>query len=63
MQKPNMKLGEILLYAGKITQDQLDEAMKDQKKSQLKLGEIIVDKGWLKPEEIVELWSSNWDFP
>ncbi len=63
MQKPNMKLGEILLYAGKITQDQLDEAMKDQKKSQLKLGEIIVDKGWLKPEEIVEALEQQLGFP
>jgi type IV pilus assembly protein PilB len=58
-----MKLGEILLYAGKITKDQLDEAMRDQRKSQLKLGEIIVDKGWLKPEEIVEALEQQLGFP
>ncbi len=37
--------------------------MKDQKKSQLKLGEIIVDKGWLKPEEIVEALEQQLGFP
>lgn len=63
MQKSNLKLGESLLYAGKITQEQLNEALDEQKNSKAKLGEIIVNKGWLKPEEIVEALEQQLGFP
>ena len=54
MQKTNLRLGELLLYAGKISREQLNEAIEIQKTTKMKLGEIIVSRGWLKPEEIVE---------
>lgn len=63
MQKSNWKLGELLLYAGKISKEQLNEALEDQKTNKKKLGEIIVDKAWLKFEEIVETLELQLGFP
>ena len=63
MQKSNLKLGDMLLYAGKITKEQLNEALEEQKTSEMKLGEVIADKGWLKLEEIVEILEHQYGFP
>lgn len=63
MQKSNLRLGELLLYAGKISRGQLHEAIEVQKTANMKLGEIIVSKGWLKPEEIVEALERQLGFP
>jgi len=63
LQKSNWKLGELLLYAGKISKEQLNEALEDQKINKKKLGEIIVDKAWLKFEEIVETLELQLGFP
>ncbi len=63
LQKSNLKLGELLLYAGKITKDQLSKALDVQKSTKMKLGEIIVDNGWLQLEEIVETLELQLGFP
>ena len=41
------KIGEILLKQKKITQDQLSEALKLQSPNNKKLGEILIDKGYI----------------
>ena len=63
MQKSNLKLGELLLYAGKISKEQLNKALEDQKTTKMKLGEIIVNKGWLNLDEIVESLELQLGFP
>jgi type IV pilus assembly protein PilB len=63
LQKSNLKIGELLLHAGKISQDQLDEALMEQNHTNSKLGEIIVEKGWLQPQEIVEALEFQLGFP
>lgn len=63
VQKPNLKLGELLLYAGKISHEQLNEALEYQKTNKMKLGEIVVNKGWLMPEEIVDTLELQLGFP
>ncbi|NLL81111.1 MAG: Flp pilus assembly complex ATPase component TadA [Tissierellia bacterium] len=63
MQKSNLKIGELLLYAGKISQNQLEEALVEQKVTNAKLGEIVVNKGWLKEEEIVDFLEFQLGFP
>lgn len=45
MRKSNLKIGEILLYAGKISPNQLELALAEQETSNKKLGEILVEKG------------------
>lgn len=48
----NFKLGEILIRAGKITKNQLVEAIEKQRILKKRLGEIIVMMDLLTPEEL-----------
>lgn len=63
MQKSNLKIGELLLYAGKINNQQLSEALEIQKSTNGKIGEIIVEKGWLTAEDIVQALEYQLGFP
>jgi type IV pilus assembly protein PilB len=63
LQKSNLKLGELLLFSGKITKEQLNEALEDQKTSKMKLGEVIVSKGWLSLDDIIEALETQLGFP
>lgn len=54
MQRSNLKLGELLLYSGKIDNQQLKLAVEEQEISTKKLGEILVEKGWVSASDIVE---------
>ena len=49
-----MKLGDLLIYSGKLNNDQLTEALSLQKKTGQKLGEILVEKGWVNEKDIIE---------
>jgi type IV pilus assembly protein PilB len=49
------KLGEILLQAGLITQEQLEEALLEQSRRRERLGKVLVDKGLLTENQIIEL--------
>lgn len=55
MNRNNMKLGDLLVYAGKITQEKLDEALNDQKVKNKKLGEVLVEKGFVSENDIIEV--------
>lgn len=63
MKTSNLKLGELLLYYGKITKEQLDDALEKQKKSNRKLGEILVDEGYVTESDIVEVLEFQLGFP
>ena len=47
------RLGDILIAAGKITVSQLEYALKSQRDSGKKLGEVLVDIGIINEEDIV----------
>lgn len=55
MEKKRLKLGELLLYAGKINEEQLKDALNIQKKSGKKLGEVFVSENFVKEEDIIEV--------
>ena len=63
MRRSQLKIGELLLYSGKINNEQFDDAMKEQKNSPKKLGEILVDKGWVTAGDIVEALEYQLGFP
>ena len=44
------KIGEILIENGLISQQQLDEALEEQKLTGEKVGDIMIKKGWLSKE-------------
>lgn len=45
-------LGAVLLQSNLLTGQQLDTALAEQAESQKRLGEILVDRGWLFPQDI-----------
>lgn len=63
MQRSHLKLGELLLYAGKIDNQQFEIALNEQKYSNKKIGEILVGKGWVSAADIVEALEYQLGFP
>ena len=55
--KNKSKLGEILIEAGLLTNTQLQNALVDQKKKGLKLGQYLVREGYLSESKIVDVMS------
>jgi type IV pilus assembly protein PilB len=53
--KRKFKLGELLLSAGRITQEQLDEALKRSKESGMMLGETLVEMKVLQSLELLRV--------
>lgn len=50
---PDVYLGEMLMYAKLITNDQLSEALAFQKEHAGKhLGQILIERGWATPEQV-----------
>jgi len=46
--------GQILLKQSKVTVEQLDEAIQEQLQTKTYLGEILVAKGLITPDDIME---------
>jgi type IV pilus assembly protein PilB len=53
-------LGQLLLWNKIITQEQLDEALEEQKKSNRKLGSILVEKGFVDENVLNEFLSKQY---
>lgn len=47
-----LRLGELLVSTQQITRIQLDDALRKQKYSKKKIGEILVEEGYVKPQQI-----------
>ncbi len=48
-----LRLGEMLIRAGRITQAQLDEALVAQKDSGEKLGQVLLNLGYIRDENVI----------
>ncbi|MGK2856977.1 MAG: type IV-A pilus assembly ATPase PilB [Thermoanaerobaculia bacterium] len=59
----SVRLGELLVKASLITQDQLKEALKQQKDSSSKLGETLIKLGFVAEEDITECLSQQFGVP
>lgn len=57
------RIGEMLMKYGIITEEQLDEALRLQKKSDKRLGELLVDLGYLNSEDLHWMLSEQADLP
>ena len=55
MKTSNLKLGELLRYSGKLTKEELDKALKEQKITHKKIGEILIDEGYVTDNDIIEV--------
>jgi type IV pilus assembly protein PilB len=58
-----VKLGEMLLKAGLVDQDQLTEALESQKKNGEKLGFNLVQLGFVQEDDITQLLSEQYGVP
>lgn len=57
------RLGDILIAAELLTQDQLDWALEQQKKGGKRLGEALIQAGYVTDEDIAEARSLQLDIP
>ncbi|MBQ2934927.1 MAG: Flp pilus assembly complex ATPase component TadA [Lachnospiraceae bacterium] len=57
--KRKIRLGELLVETGAITQEQLEHALQKQKKTNLKLGETLVDEGIITEDDIAKALSQQ----
>ena len=57
------RIGELLIKNGIITQEQLDEALEQQKKKKKRLGEILIELGYLNSENLLWMISEQADIP
>jgi type IV pilus assembly protein PilB len=57
------RIGELLVKAGKITQDQLQDALGAQQKEGGRLGTHLVKLGFIEDEELVEFLSQRYGVP
>ncbi len=53
-------LGQLLLWNNIITQEQLEEALKEQKKTNKKLGSILIEKGFVKEDVLNDFLSKQY---
>jgi type IV pilus assembly protein PilB len=59
----SVRLGELLIKANLISQDQLKEALKFQKEKGAKLGETLINLGFVSEEDITECLSQQFGVP
>ncbi len=55
MKNNKTKLGDFLIYAGKITQEQLEKGLEIQKTTNKRIGEILVELGFVTQNDINEV--------
>ncbi len=63
MRKSKLRLGEILIKEGLLIQVQLDEALRFQKLSGRAIGDIIVDRGFVKENDLANALAKQLDIP
>jgi type IV pilus assembly protein PilB len=57
------RIGDLLLKKGLITEEQLRDALEEQKKTHEKIGQILIQKGIISPSELSKLLSTQTNIP
>jgi type IV pilus assembly protein PilB len=60
---PRFKLGDLLVQSGMITEEQLEEALRNQTRSKKRLGCILVEKGFMTERQLAEVLSRQLKVP
>lgn len=61
--KRKLRLGDLLVQSGAITEDQLMQALAEQKKSGLRLGRTLIEMGFLEEEQLLRILSQQLNLP
>ncbi len=62
-QRKRIRIGDLLVKQGIISQDQLDKALQEQKKSGGKLGKLLIRLGYVSEDNILECLSQQLSIP
>ena len=60
---PGARLGDILVARGLITQQRIDEALKLQDRLGKRMGQIIIDKGWVSENDVLRALGEQLNIP
>lgn len=60
---PKIRIGDLLVASGDISEDQLRVALAEQKESGVKLGRILVEKGFIEEERLLGFLSEQLGVP
>jgi len=52
---PRKRLGELLVEAGMITEEQLREALREQKERNMRLGDVLISRGYITEQQRIEV--------
>ena len=52
---PRLRLGALLLRNGLLTAEQLAEALEEREQSGVRIGEIVVQRGWVSDEDLARM--------
>lgn len=63
LRNKKLHIAEMLLQKGYITQEQLDAALAMQKISDKKIGQILIDLGYIKEEKLLQLLAEQFNVP
>lgn len=63
MTAKEIKIGEILIAKGFLTNEKLDEALSEQKKTGEFLGKVLLRKGYVSEEQLTVALSEQFDMP
>ena len=60
---PGARLGDILIARGLLSQSQIDEAIKLQDRLGKRMGQIVIDKGWVEEADVLRCLSEQLNVP
>ena len=61
--RKKVRIGDLLIEARVISQSQLEEALADQKKSGRKLGQVLIDNGFVTEDQVLQTLSEQLKIP
>ena len=62
-QQTKLRIGEMLIQQGYITEQQLEKALEEQKKTKIRLGRTLVNLGFLEENKLIEILSAQLEVP
>ena len=61
--RPPMRLGELLVRKGLVTEDQLSEALVESRRSGDVVGRVLIRRGWVFESELARVLAEQWSIP
>lgn len=63
METPRVRLGELLVRAGLVTGEQLEEALEEQRRAGKRLGALLIERGLVTEAQVTQILSQQLSIP